>query len=378
MLSNKVYWIVGSSTEGILLILFIISIHQVCITNHFRDEDKPRLRRILLIILNIILFLMLNALVYLSAISPRTILFLSVNIHALYIIIESFTAIISFHTFRLMVMFIINIVYTSSNIRAPKSFTYFIDVLEILFIISVILCHGAAILYNNTLWIYIFYIYLGSTILVLDIFVIAIFRKPMKLYNEIQKTLRSSHNLDSRSRIHSRSGTHSRTDLLSESLSVSHISRKSTSREQNMSKIQSAKQLLHAALFVAFIIIIACLIDITFTVEKIQEFWNWSFDFLLISNIMHSVFVIVLSIALILWIYKPNYCCVIPTNSVCDTWCGSCEWFAIYKRYHATDTEDNDETVKTINSTVQPINNLPSITNLPSSIVTSDNRSLNI
>merc|ERR1719242_754968 len=70
-----------------------------------------------------------------------------------------------------------------------------------------------------------------------------------------------------------------------------------------------------------FGIAICAVIDISFTAQKMANYDLFSFDFWLISNVMHSVIVIAVGLAEILWIYRDKLCCVVPEDSMCDVWC---------------------------------------------------------
>eukprot|EP01084_Bolivina_argentea_P255395 429543_1 len=280
MLDHKLYWILLGGSQIILIILWSVSIHQICITDNFRD--KKRLRRVFLVFFNIFCLLSLNILVYMSAMYPHQQVIKPFNVHTLYIIWQGFTALVVFHTWRKLFMFIIKTVYNDSRIHAPKFYEYFFDILEFIFVIAVFICHGLAIVYNTRNWIYAFYLILGVEILIIAIFVLVIFQKALRLYKSISQT------------------------------------------PTNEIEIKNAIFMIKGATYVGIFVCICALIDIGFTAQKIIGFFNFQFDFLLISNIMHSVIQTALSFCEILWIYKTKYCCAIPEDSVCDIWCVWC------------------------------------------------------
>ena len=54
-----------------------------------------------------------------------------------------------------------------------------------------------------------------------------------------------------------------------------------------------------------------------------EDFFGWTFDRALVDCIDHSLFGIVLTGALLLWVYRSGECCMIYENSVCILWgCG--------------------------------------------------------
>ena len=272
---DEAYIILLIISEFTLFVLLIIGIQQLCISDIF--DEKPRLRRILLILLNLICFLCLNPLVYFSALHPHQKIFRSdLNVQSLYILVEALAAIIGFHTFGKMFIFIIDTIYKSTPIRSPKWFYFFMSAIEVIGIMSVIICHSLAIITNDTKWIFIFFIVFGALVFILDVAIIALLRTALKLYDGISGKFK---------------------------------------------EIQSAKCLIKMAMCMGVGIIICAIIDITFTVQEMTDFELFHFDFMLVSTIMHSVILIALGLAEILWIYKNKLCCVVPEDSMCDVWC---------------------------------------------------------
>ena len=269
--------------DFILFILLSTAIQQFCASDNFKS--KARLRRVLLICINIFLYLILNSLLYTSELYPHHRIFHStLNLKTLYILFQAITALIGFRTYRLLLIFIIGNIHTRTNIRAPKYFMFFVNTLEFTTMIAIVICHGLCIANNDETWMYIFYIYFGVAVLLWGVFVIVMVRRPMQLLADIPITA------------------------------------------DNKKKIGDAMLYMKSAIYAAVFICTLMVIDIVFTVEKLMDFFGWTrfFDFELISHIQLSLILSALSSALILWIYVPGLCCFVPKDSICDLWCCGC------------------------------------------------------
>lgn len=273
-------WIFLSISESILLIFLYTSIQQLCVADNFKD--KARIRRLILIIIDISVFVTLNSLIYLHTIYPHKTIFSStLNLTTIWIICEAIAAILGIHTFRLLFIYTINTVSNQTSINSPKWYTYFAYIMEIVMIISILFCHITAIIETNTEWVYLYYVILGIQTLVLDIFIIITLRDAIKLLHQIPSPT---------------------------------------------PEISAGIRKFRGAEVVAYSIIILALLDIILTADYIYGFMHikYSLNFQMITNILSSVIIVVLSVAFLLWIYIPGYCCKIPKYSVCDVWCCSC------------------------------------------------------
>ena len=92
----------------------------------------------------------------------------------------------------------------------------------------------------------------------------------------------------------------------------------------NHPKIRSAKRSILFALTICILMMIACIADIWITISIITTgILHVPLDMSLANCIMHSLFIILICLSLILWIYQKRPCCLIQTNSVCMIWgCG--------------------------------------------------------
>eukprot|EP01084_Bolivina_argentea_P083190 150642_1 len=271
-------WILCISSCSILFVLWITSLLQLFFADFFRD--RVLIRRILLSCVNVFCFLILNLLVYLVTFYPHTVIFLNLNVTTLYIIFQAFISTLGFHTFRILFIFVINTVYNQTTINVPKWLTYFVNGLEIFVICAIVITHTLAILFNNTDFILIFFITFGIQAFIMASMTTWPLFKPLKLLNNI---------------LNAKDG-YDRT-------------------------IESAIIKIKVAIFVSIFSCILAIIVIIATIEQIEHYFHWSYDFQLVTNIMYSTILTVFSFALILWIYKTENCCKCSENSVCMVWC---------------------------------------------------------
>eukprot|EP01084_Bolivina_argentea_P206932 353170_1 len=281
MVHVHLYWLLLYSTNGLLILIFIVSIQQFCFTNNF--NHKTRLRRTLLVIINILGFIIENSLTYLSAIYPYKVLFINLTITTIAAVFEALILFIGFHTFRLLLVFMIYTVYnTMMNDRPPKWFTWFTNTLQLIIYLSILTCYGIFFIDKDHKWIFLFYVILMSVVIIISIFVCILIQKPIKLFSEIMN------------------------------------------KNVNNKELKKGLLIVKAVMFAAIIMIIVATADLCFNVEIINDYFHFSCDFQFISIILHSVFVTGLSICLTLWIYKGNTCCTIPDDSVCHVYFCEC------------------------------------------------------
>eukprot|EP01084_Bolivina_argentea_P206931 353169_1 len=274
------YWILLYSTNGILSAIFFVSIQQFCITNHF--NDKTRLRRILLVITNILGFIIENSLTYLSAIYPNKVLFINLTVTTIAILFESVILFIGFHTFRLLLVFIINAVYKTMNIRAPKWFTWFTNTLQIIIYLSELACYGIYFISKDYNCIYLFYAILMTVVIIIAFLIFILLQRPLRSLKEI------------------------------------------CNKNANNKELKKGLLFVKAAMCACIGMIIVATCVFCLSIEAIKDYFHLSCDFQFISIILHSIFVIGVSICLILWIYKANTCCTLPNDSVCHIYFCEC------------------------------------------------------
>eukprot|EP01083_Nonionella_stella_P010173 29065_1 len=271
--------ILFASSSVILTILWIISVQQFCGTNY--HADKPRVKRIVSICFIIFCFLILNILVYTSALYPHYKLIFAMELRTCLLLFQAFVAMMGFHTFRRLFIHIINKVYTQVKISEPKWLIQFVNVLEIIVYFSISITHTMALICNDMYWIYIFYISFGAQFAIMDILIALLLSRPLKMLNEI---------------------------LQSEAAS-------------DPQKIVDAKCKMKGAIAVSVICCVAAVIIIVATVQQMTGVIHWSYSFVMMANILHSIVLILLGLGLVLSIYKGQHCCKVRRGSVCWIWC---------------------------------------------------------
>eukprot|EP01084_Bolivina_argentea_P316101 547847_1 len=273
---DHLYWILLFSTNVLLAVMFLLSIQQFCITN---PDDKHRFRRTLLVITTILGFIIENSLTYLSVIYPHKIVFLSITVTTIAILFQAVILFIGLNTFRLLLVFMINTVYDSMNIRSPKWFKFFTHAMQFIIYLSILMCYGTFFISNDVNWIYALYIILMSMVIFIAIFIFTLLQRPLKLL------------------------------------------------KQTKSKNTNNKQLKRGLLFVKISIVAAISMvivstgDLYFYIKIMKDDCKFSCNSQFIIVVFNSAFVIGLSICLILWICKCNTCCVSPEYSVCSVYC---------------------------------------------------------
>eukprot|EP01084_Bolivina_argentea_P205316 350769_1 len=285
----KVMIILLGVTTCILITFFIISIQQICIT---KMNEKQRLRRAFRTAFFNISSIMLNTLQYLSYLNPHCILLprTHLNIQKARDIFEAFLIITGFHIFRIFSLSIIDRLYAPINRKRPKWIQLFYIFLEIFIIIMVLIFYGIMPLISPEIqWTKIFYIILGVVVMI-EAFIIYFILK--QIFN-ILKCIKIT--------------------------------------ENNTKSIQiwKAKRAIQGAMFTVLVVVMVDIVAIIFVLEMINDFFGISFNKSLLDCIDHSMFCIVLSGALILWIYRGNQCCTVYENSICIYYgCGEFWWYA--------------------------------------------------
>eukprot|EP01084_Bolivina_argentea_P290645 499296_1 len=274
------------STDAMLIAAFIISIQQLCTTNAVQNAQKQRLRRTILVSFVILIFLAENSLVYLSAMYPKYIVCYAMNMVTFQVFFEIFVVLIAYHTFRLMLIFLIKSVYDSTSIRSPKWFNYLINILQTIIMMSAMILYSLYFITKHYKYVHLFYAILMFVIVIIAIFIIILLQKPLRILKEVQNS------------------------------------------NINHQEVARAALYLKVAVFVTTCCIIMAILDLCINIQNFGDVVNLRWNFSLINILMHSVIVIVLTICLIVWIYKTNLCCKIPRDSVCEIWC--CFMFAEY------------------------------------------------
>lgn len=257
-----------------MLIFLSTAIQQCCITHRYKQ--RYRLNRLLLVIINLCFYSTTNALLYIAIIYPnKTIISSSITITTICLFIQLIQACIGNHTFCLLCKWILDTMYNPTGNRPPKWLKHFINTMEVIMIVSALFFHWAAIITDNLMFMFIYYVFLSTEILILSFFALIQLMTPLKLLKQIPQT----------------------------SVVIAAIT-----------KIKGAQCII-------WVIIVLGIIDIISTLNRVVGFVEWSYDKHLEGNMQSSAELWFFSISLILWIYLPGYCCKIPKHSICHECC---------------------------------------------------------
>ena len=258
------YLIPGSASSAALVILWAISIHQLCITAR---HEQPRLRHAVHIILWTTCAAICNSLCYASCMYPDATILQDVNITDIWYFFEMCFVVVGLHIFRIFNAFIINKLYEPMNTELPTCVAYTYTVFQLLISVMALTCYPLHI--ANALpsipWIDIFYVLLSSAIMgqaLIDLFV---FRRVMRL--------------------------------------LSHIGWPWTRA------IYKAKRAMEIAIYAALTIILVTLSIVVIEMGIMLNFLGHSVDTAFLNCIGHSVLFLVFSPALLLWQCKKGRSC---------------------------------------------------------------------
>eukprot|EP00483_Globobulimina_turgida_P007204 UN07218 len=127
-----------ASSSIILIILWIISFQQLCVTSKY---DRERGIRTCYHTLFCFCGITLNGLIYLSLLFQYYHFFSKVNLSQITTVFEAFVMIFGFHLFRIFQLAIIDQLYLSLNMYPAQWIKKSFIILQIVFIIIVLLCY---------------------------------------------------------------------------------------------------------------------------------------------------------------------------------------------------------------------------------------------
>ena len=186
--TNHVYTILLLTTSAVLFFIWIHTIQQYCISNFY---DKPRLRRILSTLFYTSFSLILNILIYIIQLFPKSTISGShsgVSLVFIECVLEAIFVIIAFHIFRTFLVWSIKQFYTPSNMPIPKWFYLFFSFIQIYVTLSVCIFYPLMILFNNQFYLLLGYILIAFAILFESLFAMYNLRKIRILFKYSTKT----------------------------------------------------------------------------------------------------------------------------------------------------------------------------------------------
>eukprot|EP01084_Bolivina_argentea_P183663 316893_1 len=296
-------WIAFIVSSSSLILLWFLSIQQICIT---LTTDTQRIRRTVSIAMFTFYGIIYNALGYISSMHPNYKLFGVLDIILFnHIMSDVLIAIIGTHIYRRLTINIINSLYKPINMKRPRWIKITFVCMELFIDIMVILCYIFAYIveYPNMPWIDLFWMVFSV--------LIGIIQTAITVY------------------------------LLLKLLNILNGLKNIQSNDQNNSKLKYGTRMIKLSIFIFLgVIIVSCFS--LFIIAK-RVWFNQSSDIhasnTLEVNIIHSVYIFTVICALLLGICKYK-CCRVRTGgwsvcALCYFWCcadcvqifcGCCWW----------------------------------------------------
>eukprot|EP01083_Nonionella_stella_P028604 78772_1 len=289
MLSGPMLYNILLIVSNVILgIIWMISLQQYCVSDFY---EKSRMNRLLSAVLFITLSLALNMLVYLDKLYPNTQVHAGVSLYVVICVFEALYVIIAFHIFRVFHVWSIDQFYSPFNMKIPKWYHCFFNVLQLSVIVMVCICYSFVFIYDESDWIIIFYVFIALIILIQATFALFNLRKVSKYF-------------------------------------------KDTNSQQNAS-IKSAKRYIGTIYVLTSTICVYCVFQAFMCIEMLVSDPYISFYDEIGIAFTHSVIFIVLALVLIVWMFQSTPCCGccghISDTSVCIVI--GCEWFCQFWFY---------------------------------------------
>eukprot|EP01084_Bolivina_argentea_P087351 157757_1 len=322
--SFDLYILLLSISIGILLIIWILELNQLCLT---QASDAHRIRVIFLALLWTTLSIISNGLIYSSAIYPDVVLkSIDVKLSDVSVVFESLYMMIGFHIFRLFHLFMIDQLYSSTNQMPPKVYQYLFNILEFIVIIMVSICYSFVFIFPNINWIIIWYIILSVIVIIVSSSSLYALSRILNILNSVQMV-----------------------------------------ESANNAQVKYAKCYIKAGYIVESTLALFSIYNILVYFQILINIVNISFNHSLIILVGHSVICIGLSVMLLLRVFQSYPSCNISKHSVCAIHCSCC-----YGSSH-----DYMFTTRHINNNYQIIGcDTTTTTNQITSTITTDNSSI--
>eukprot|EP01084_Bolivina_argentea_P281761 482169_1 len=283
-MKHKLEWILLFSFDFILMLLWICTLQQLCIT---KVANSKRLCNTVLISCFATFAMIYSTLGYLSKMYPNYIIFHNpyITVTTMTHISNAFIMVFGFHIFRAFALAVIHKIYISINMKNSKLMRITFNLMEVCLIIVLIICYMFAYVLPDFIpWMHILYILFGLFVFIQVIIMVFVLRKLLKVLSNVQ--------------------------IL---------------QSVNDEKIKSAKRAMKFAIVLVVVMIILCIVYIAINIKNFYVAANINAVNSLYDDIMHSCSIIIVISALILGVYKKNSCCTIYKYSICtECFCGHC------------------------------------------------------
>ena len=258
-----------ASTILLCFICINASRQMLCISNML---NKEKFHRTIMVTIFAILSIILNTLLYTIAIYGSNFsLFMTTYL------IEAGSIIFAFHISRVLGFAFVEQLFINAPETRPKWITYGLYTIEVFIAFSVFICYVLALfIFNNIIFIYVLYVIMNVTVLIMGISSYFIVQKLRNMLNGLVITM------------------------------------------ENESEIKSSIRAVNNLQIVIGIISIASLVNIFFEIESIEDVFDLGLDIILTQCILHSVFLMVCGSLFVLMVMERNKdCCYFHSNSLC-------------------------------------------------------------
>lgn len=273
MVSADLFFVLFGSSSLLLTCCWVFILRQFCCAS---ISNQKQIQRTAFAFLFCSCALFMNTMYYLSSLYPHYIIFSKFSATDLRNICEVLMVIIGSHTYKVYLSSLYDQLYAPIRNKQPKCIRYSPLIIQFLVIIAAIFCYICLYIYNNDLYLYLFYIILDGVILIVWIIFCYIWTKVWAFTRVI--------------------------DL---------------NNHSNNIKAKQLIRLVKGTMCVAIIIGISDIIVIFISLDFIYDFTPLSYNEVLMGNIVYSAFLIMISIPLIIWAYKKTQCCIMDEDSVC-------------------------------------------------------------
>eukprot|EP01084_Bolivina_argentea_P100931 181048_1 len=302
----QLFFILFISSTVILTSFWSFILEQLCVTS---IKNKQRLQRAVFAFLFCTTSMLMNTIYYLSSMYSHYVLFAHFQVADLRNICEGIGVVIGSQVYRIYLNTLYDALYSPMEIQKPIFIQYVPAIIQFAVLVAAITCYICDYIYSQPMYMFLFYIILDGIILIPLLIFVYIWSK-----------------------------------ILNFSKAINFID----IDDNQAQKVQKLMILVKGTMIVAVILGISDVAVIIIALDFILDFTPFSYNEELMSNIVYSLFIIMVNVPLLMWAYKKSKCCFIDKDSVCSL-CG-CDVCCYKKRHNPRLVTDNPN-----NSIVLPL-----------------------
>eukprot|EP01083_Nonionella_stella_P090448 252679_1 len=270
-------------TSVFLFISWIMALRQLCCIS--RLDQKPKVRKTILVTMYITLALILNSTMYALAQYPNYIVSDQLDLFTFTYLLEAFLIPFAFHIARILGFTIVEQLYVMvPNVSTPKLLAFCLILAQFVMTLSVIICYTLAlVVYVDILYIYICYIIMSVIVFMVAAVFGILLKTLLTILNAVMLT------------------------------------------EHNQQKIQASQRAVKGTLLVIVIVCVSSVLRVLSDIERIHSYFTMEWDNSLSNAVGHSVFLIVISVAFMLLVFDYKKECYVVTKQSCwHMYCAKC------------------------------------------------------